>query len=139
MGFGLLRVVNCKLVNIWGKLMEDKVYFNKVCHADSKGAVPSDWVIFYFLVQGRGRRTPLQREIDVLLLGSKGEGGEFFLVCCFLCSAQNNPYGKGSMMGGIFWSSLISNFFIWNKDDVTLRTIVRIEWDGLSERILRTV
>ena len=41
--------------------------------------------------------------------------------------------------GGIFRSSLISNFFIWNKDDITLRTIVRIEWDGLSERILRTV
>lgn len=41
--------------------------------------------------------------------------------------------------GGIFRSSLISNFFIWNKDDITLRTIVRIERDGLSERILRTI
>ena len=28
--------------NIYGKLMEDKGYFNKVCHADSKGAICSD-------------------------------------------------------------------------------------------------
>ena len=30
-GKGVLRVENCRKVNIWGKLMEDKGYFGKVC------------------------------------------------------------------------------------------------------------
>lgn len=28
---GLLGVVTCDEINIWGKLMEDKGYFSKVC------------------------------------------------------------------------------------------------------------
>lgn len=39
--FRLLGVGNCGKVNIWGILMEDKGYADKVCNVDSSAAVIS--------------------------------------------------------------------------------------------------
>lgn len=66
--------------------MRDRASFPKICLCSRFCAVflsPGTNVVL-FLVWGRGDgRTPLQTEIYALLLGRKGEGGEFFSVCCF--------------------------------------------------------
>ena len=75
--FGLIGVVNCRKVNMWRKLMEDKGYFCKVCLCRLKSVLsPVLTVTSSFCYVGAGICT---KGNLYPALGRKGQGREFFL------------------------------------------------------------